>query len=351
MTATHGVGTYGNGVGTVTTLDHKMANLGLFLKTAANTIRPGLLWDGTSTVISGTATMSYSVRAFAAVLSRGATSGAVYLTNDGVLSVATTAAPGSNSRIDVVYVWQREFSIDGTDSNPVIGVVQGTAAASPTVPSLAAFPGAIALAQIIVPAGVTATNSGTTITQVNPFTSVDGGNVVTRTSADFAGYTPVAVDARVWNIADQTTYRWDGANWKPWEASKVSFTPTLTNVTLGTGGTNTATYTIAAGQYFVNGRILLGTGGAFTGSVQISPPVNQLVQVTPNETLLALGKAVDTGVQAYPIILEIVSATAIAVQVLGAAGTYVAPTPVNATVPFTAGAGDEINYKYTFLPA
>lgn len=184
MTATHGVGTYGNAAGIVTPLDHKMAQLGLVVKTAANTIRPGLFWDGSATIVSGKANMSYDVRALTAVLSRGATAGAVLLSNDAVFNVVTTAAPGSNSRYDLVYIWQREFSIDGTDSNPVIGVIQGTAAASPTVPSLAAFPGAIPLAQILVPAGVTATNSGTTITQTAPFTAAAGGVVPFRNATE-----------------------------------------------------------------------------------------------------------------------------------------------------------------------
>ncbi len=214
MTATHGVGTYGNAVGTVTPLDHKMAQLGLIVKTAANTIRPGLFWDGNATVVSGKANMSYDVRALAAVLSRSATAGAVLLTNDAVFNVVTTAAPGSNSRYDVVYLWQREFSIDGTDSNPVIGVVQGTAAASPTVPSLAAFPGAISLAQILVPAGVTATNSGTTITQTAPFTAAAGGVVAFRntTERDAGSYQESQLG---WLIDSNTLQVFDGTTFNP----------------------------------------------------------------------------------------------------------------------------------------
>lgn len=216
MTATHGVGTYGNAVGVVTPLDHKMAHLGLIVKTAANTIRPGLFWDGNTTIVSGKANMSYDVRALTAVTSRGATAGAVLLTNDAVFNVVTTAAPGSNSRYDHVYLWPREFSIDGTDSNPVIGVVNGTAAASPTVPSLAAFPGAISLATILVPAGVTATNSGTTIAQTAPFTALDGGTVVARTTAERDLYLPAAADTKAlcWVLADGITYRWNGTAWK-----------------------------------------------------------------------------------------------------------------------------------------
>lgn len=184
MSATHGEGVYGNAAGVTTPLDHKMAQVTEFVKTAANTVRAGVLWDGSTTLVSGKANMSYDVRALSVILTRGATAGVVKLTNDAVYNVTTTAAPGSNSRYDVVYIWQREYSLDGTDSNPVIGVVQGTAAASPTVPSLAAFPGALELARILVPSGVTATNSGTTITQTAPFTASAGGVVVCRNATE-----------------------------------------------------------------------------------------------------------------------------------------------------------------------
>jgi len=189
MTAFKGLGTYGNAVGVVTPLDHKLADAGLITKASGNLIRPGLFWGGTATIVSGTAGMAYSVIAYTCATTRGVTSGAVLGGNDGVLSVSTTAAPGSNSRYDVVYHWHREYSLDGVDSNPVIGVIQGTAAASPTVPSLAAFPGAIALATILVPAGVTATNTGTTITQTAPFTSVANAPFPVRTIGELpTGY-------------------------------------------------------------------------------------------------------------------------------------------------------------------
>jgi hypothetical protein len=185
VTASKPLGTYGDGVGTVTPLDHKLAQSGLLAKTStANLVRSGLFYNGNSTIVSGAANMSYNVAAFTAVLTRGATAGTVLMANDATYNVVTTAAPGSNSRYDVVYVWAREFSIDGTDSNPVIGVVQGTAAASPTVPSLAAFPGAIELARILVPSGVTATNSGTTITQKAPWTATAGGVIPFRTTTE-----------------------------------------------------------------------------------------------------------------------------------------------------------------------
>lgn len=230
MSATHGEGVYGDAAGVTTPLDHKMAQAGQVVKTAANTIRAGLFWDGSATIVSGKANMSYDVRALTCVTSRGATAGAVFLSNAAVYNVVTTAAPGSNSRYDVVYIWQREFSLDGTDSNPVIGVVQGTAAPSPTVPSLAAFPGAIELARILVPTGVTATNSGTTITQTAPFTAMAGGVIPFRTTTERDAGTYVESQFG-WLLDSKKLQKYNGTAWLSTQASETLI-PTVAN----TGG-------------------------------------------------------------------------------------------------------------------
>lgn len=212
MVATHGLGTYGNGVGTVTPEDHKLAQAGLVTKTVTGAIRAGVFWGGNPTLVAGKPNMSYDVAAFTAATTRGATSGAILIANDGVVNVTTTAAPGSNSRYDVVYIWQREFALDGTNSEPVIGVLQGAVASSPTAPSLAAFPGAIELARILVPAGVTATNTGTTITQTAPLTAAAGGTVPFRSKAEMDATTnlPSGTEAQ---IIGGGRYRFDGSTW------------------------------------------------------------------------------------------------------------------------------------------
>lgn len=260
MTATKGLGTYGNAVGTVTPLDHKMAQLGLVVKTAANTIRPGLFWDGSTTIVSGKANMSYDVRALSAVTTRGATAGAVLLANDATYNVVTTAAPGSNSRYDVVYIWQREYSLDGTDSNPVIGVVQGTAAASPTVPSLSAFPGAIELARILVPAGVTATNSGTTITQTAPFTATSGGIVPVRNTTERDGGSPYASASwvesqQVWLIDIDQVQTYSGSEWKA--VGPITATPSSV---AGTG------VSVSGSTVSFSGSTSISVNGVFTSA-------------------------------------------------------------------------------------
>lgn len=269
MAASKGLGTTGNGAGTVTPLDHKLAQAGLIAKTGAGTnlVRPGLFYDGVSTIVSGKANMSYDVAPFTAALTRGATAGAVLLSNDGTVNVATTAAPGSNSRIDSVYVWQREFSLDGTDSNPVIGVVQGTAAASPTAPSLAAFPGAIELARITVPAGVTATNSGTTITQTAPFTAPAGGIVTFRNSTERDAAT-VTAGTLGFLLSDSTRHVSTGSGWVADASGLVAVVPTSvagSGVTVNAAGLVTFTtatavnvngcFTSAYANYLVQFRV------------------------------------------------------------------------------------------------
>lgn len=265
MAIKHGLGTYGNAVGTVTPEDHKLAQAGLVVKDTAGKIRPGLFWEGNETIVTGKANMSYDVARFTAALSRGASSGAVLLANDGVVNVVTTAAPGSNSRYDVVYVWQREFSLDGTDSNPVIGVVQGTAAASPTVPSLSAFPGAVELARILVPAGVTATNSGTTITQTAPFTAAAGGVVPFRTKVAMDLVTDLPNGTFGVVLADLTRWTFNGSAWAAQTLTDSGWqTPTLASGWAGPGGN------VVPVQYRKIGNRVTFRGGA-TGASAADP--------------------------------------------------------------------------------
>lgn len=353
MTAFKGLGTYGNAVGVVTPGDHKMADAGLISKTALNAVRPGLFWGGTATIVSGTAGMSYSVAAYNCVTTRGATAGVVLGGNDGTLSVATTAAPGSNSRYDVVYHWHREYSLDGTDSNPVIGVVQGTSAASPTVPSLAAYPGAIELARILVPAGVTATNTGTTITQTAPFTALDGGKIVVRTTTERDAVTTPFADLEVYCLADLITYKYSGSAWKEWESDWISYIPTLTNITLGSG-TKTGQYQYREGRVFVEGRFTYGAGSAVATGPTVTHPASLTLDAATHGDPYPLGRAdvLNSGIAVYPGFVTANGSTTTALfNAVNTSGTYGIFTAMGAAIPLTFEAADVIAWKYDFIPA
>jgi len=243
MTAFKGHGTYGNSVGVETPLDFKLNNAAVLVKTTtALGVRPGVFYAGNASLVSGTAGMAYSVAAYQCATQRSASAGAVLGGNDGALSVATTAAPGSNSRIDIIYHWHREYSLDGVDSNPVIGVIQGTAAAVPTAPSLAAFPGAIEIGRATVSAGATATNGGgVVITQTAPFTSVDGGKVAFRSTTEMNLWTTVLTDQRALDLSTMREYRWSGSAWRSFGALAVVVPTSVVGGTIQPGGSVTFT--------------------------------------------------------------------------------------------------------------
>jgi hypothetical protein len=256
MTAYKGLGTYGNAVGVVTPTDHKGAQAGQVVKASGNLIRPGLFWGGSATIISGKANMSYDVAAYQCVTTRGATSGSVFGGNDGVLNVTTTAAPGSNSRIDIIYHWHREYSLDGVDSNPVIAVIQGTAAPVPVAPSLAAFPGAIEIGRATIGAGITATTSAT-ITQTAPFTAMAGGSVVVRSTTERDAGAWVE-SQRIWLLDTDTQQIYNGTTWVDARGGLVPIVPTSVAGTGVTVGTN--------GRVSFSGSTAISVNGCFTSA-------------------------------------------------------------------------------------
>lgn len=152
----------GNGT---TTRASRLAQAGLIVHNADGTVRTGVLADGLGPVVTGAAGMSYNIRKHVAVCKMSETNGVVLVPNDGDVSVSTDPAPGSNSRIDVIYVLQNHVTGDGatgTSNAAVFGVTKGSTSATPPVPAIPT--GATELARVTVPSGTVAT-SGLTFTQ------------------------------------------------------------------------------------------------------------------------------------------------------------------------------------------
>lgn len=344
MTAFKGLGTYGNAVGVVTPLDHKLADAGLLVKTTtALGVRPGVFYGGNASLISGTAGMAYSVAAYACATQRSASAGAVLGGNDGALSVATTAAPGSNSRIDIIYHWHREYSLDGVDSNPVIAVIQGTAAAVPTAPSLAAFPGAIEIGRATVSAGATATNGGgVVITQTAPFTSVDGAKIPFRTTTEMNLWTTALSDQKALDLSTLVTYRFDGSNWKAWESDWITWSTAPTNITVGTGGSASSLqrYKWVDGRPYFDYKFVLGSSGQSVGAAPVLNLPITLVLIVPGLPPTTGEGAIydfNPGAVSYTKV-RLASATTARIDTW-ASGAYGA---ISSTAPITFAAGDTI---------
>lgn len=165
-------------------------------------------------VTGNSGSMSVTVHPFNAVLNRY---GALLIQNDGNVNVPLNAAPSANSRIDTVYVKQNETRSPMSDSSdvPAFGVVKGTAAAVPVAPAVP--DGALALAQVLVPAGVSNTAAaGVVITQTYIGAAMKGDMLRVQTSAQRDALTDVPDGTLLHNVADNCDYVRKGDKWRGW---------------------------------------------------------------------------------------------------------------------------------------
>lgn len=195
-------------------LDARRDMSGLFIcdKTTMMPIA-GILDRSQDNLVTGnSSSMSVTVHPFNAVLNRY---GALLIQNDGDVKVPLAAAPSANSRIDVVYVKQNETRSpmsDGSDV-PAFGVVKGTAAAAPVAPSVPS--GALALAQVLLPAGVSNTAAaGVVITQTYIGAALKGDMLRVQTSAQRDALTGVPDGTLLHNVADNRDYVRNGGKWE-----------------------------------------------------------------------------------------------------------------------------------------
>lgn len=121
-------------------------------------LSPGVVGSGDFLVSErgAGANMSVDVAAGLAVVegTDNAGQGNYLVPNGATVNVAISAAPGSNSRIDVVYVKVRDNTEDsGGNDDSIFGVAAGTPAGSPVAPSIP--DSALALAQVLIASGDT----------------------------------------------------------------------------------------------------------------------------------------------------------------------------------------------------
>lgn len=175
----------------------------------------GILDSSQDNLVSGNSnSMSVTVHPFNAVLNRY---GALLIQNDGDVKVPLNAAPSANSRIDVVYVKQHETHPPMSDDSdfPVFGVMKGVAAATPVAPSVPS--GALALAQVLLPAGVSNTAAaGVVITQTYIGAAMKGDMLRVQTSAQRDALPKVPDGTLVHNKADGCDYVRKGDKWRGW---------------------------------------------------------------------------------------------------------------------------------------
>lgn len=237
MTANRGLFVALNGDIGTTPSEARLALAGLIAENAPGAPRSGLLFQSATSVVSGTSGMSYNLAACHPVVSRTAGDGVYVFSLTGTTSIGTTVAPATGSRWDLIFVKQNDTSKGDADNLPIVGVVQGTAASTPTKPYASVPEGAYVLAEAQVSAGATATNgAGVTISQVWRHTALRGEPIPVRTASE-RGEITAFKGARVQRLdyggMEQT---FDGSKW--YGSVSAGGTYTIPGVPNGTNSGN-----------------------------------------------------------------------------------------------------------------
>lgn len=216
MTAHTGLAVSPTDEGTGTTPQgFRLAVGGLLAKDGSSplAVRRGILFDGQGAVVSGTGGNAYEVRPCVAVVMPSPTQGPVVVPTSATVTVPTIGSPGSNSRIDVIWVRQRLLPADaGSDTTVVAewGVSDGDPSATPIAPPIPT--GALEVARAIVTAGA-ANTSGLTISQTHPWTAGAGAPIPVRNDTErnaLTGYDGLLVN----HLGRKTLERHDGTTWR-----------------------------------------------------------------------------------------------------------------------------------------
>lgn len=247
-------------VGVVTADDARLSQAAAWARSAAGVgARTGVVYAGVPLLLAGTATtapsMQVSVAALHFVAQKAAAEGVYVGASPGVVLLDIAAAPGANSRIDVVYVMQRDAA-SPTSPDPVtqgeMGVVTGTAAVTPTKPSIPA--GAVELGTVTVAAGATATtNAQVTVATTCLWTVPLGAPIPVRNQGErdvITAYKGVTVDRLDLNHLE----RYDGASW------------------LEPGAAGVAAHKPLSFSAACSGTVPAGMGVASVGAVTVTGP-------------------------------------------------------------------------------
>lgn len=119
----------------------------------------------TGLAVQGTDSLAYQVSAGVAVVKRTPSDGATEAYFDGGRTPDVEANQSANPRIDCVWIMSHDHMLGDADNHVVVGVTQGTAAASPSKPVPPA--GVTVLAYMQVPASSTTLQSATRVGDVD----------------------------------------------------------------------------------------------------------------------------------------------------------------------------------------
>jgi hypothetical protein len=129
-----------------------------------------------------------------------------------------------------------------------------------------------------------------------------------------------------------------------------AFTPSWTNLNLGTGATNTGSYLKIGRMVWFRSITILGTGGSASGLIQIAPPVTPRSITTTTPIGMGLMRDISAARFFYGR-LHHTSTTAFSLYSINATETVAFLSSTGASGPFTWTDGDYIYLTATYEAA
>lgn len=236
-------------------------------------VRPGT--PTTTVVMSGAGSTTWTVGAHAGILDTQTpvAAGPYEYACDGADTGTITAANGSNPRIDVIWVTVNDTVQDGSGlRNATIGYSAGTAAASPSAPTVGqGTPAVPARAMILAQVNVPTSGTGSpTATWVAPYCVAAGGTRPWLTAAALLASTGNYDGQLAWAQDTHAEYVWAAGAWQllaKVPASWSTYSPSWTGesgggAVLGTGGAIVGRYEQVGKSVKGVVTMILGTGGS-----------------------------------------------------------------------------------------
>lgn len=300
-------------------------------------VHPGL---GTELVVTQAGSPNMTVLVEAGVCSipgtESSSQGNYFAWNDAQVTLSITAAHATLNRIDLVVINVRDQVYSGSFNDGQLQVITGTPASSPVPPAAPA--NSIILAQVAVAAAVTSIVNAN-ITDTRFYMAAVGGVINIRNIGAIPSSSEMNEGQLLWAMDTNIIYVWDGSAavqlypvpaWTTW-------TPTLTNLTLG-NGTVTAKYLSRGKVLDFRFKFVLGSTSAVGTAPKFSLPFAAHGDYVVLQDLAGYSLCVDAATNLYTGSIRFVTdLSTVEFVTVGTNGVHGA---VTATAPFTFGTGD-----------
>lgn len=193
----------------------------------------------------------------------------------------------------------------------------------------------------------TQSNAGDTIeaadinTPVNQLAAVINGNIDATNLADASVTTSKHADS---SVTPAKLLAGTGSSWA-WQ----TWTPTLTNFTLG-NGTLDAKYIQIGKTVFGRFVFTLGSTSTMSTDPNFTLPIAAAAGLGADTSTFS-GHILDAGVNRFPLLAFLSTGTNVGLFVHNTAGTYAAQSAITSTVPMTWGTADKLCVCFTYEAA